>query len=159
MILVLLGTQNNSFFRLLDEIENCINSGLINEDVIVQTGHTSYHSDKMKLLDFIPQIDLEKLITESSYIITHGGVGSIISGIKSNKKVIAVSRLSKYNEHVNDHQIQIVNKFNNGGYIIGLNDACLLKDGIEKIKTFIPQKYTSNTKNILNIVSNYIDNN
>jgi len=159
MILVLLGTQNNSFFRLLDEIQNCISSGLINEEVVVQSGHTSYHSDKMKILDFIPQMDLEKLITESNYIITHGGVGSIISSIKSNKKVIAVSRLSKYNEHVNDHQIQIVNKFNNDGYIIGLNDACLLKGGIEKINTFIPKKYYSNTKNILNIVSNYIDNN
>jgi len=159
MILVLLGTQNNSFFRLLDEIQNCISSGLINEEVVVQSGHTSYHSDKMKILDFIPQMDLEKLITESNYIITHGGVGSIISSIKSNKKVIAVSRLSKYNEHVNDHQIQIVNKFNNDGYIIGLNDACLLKDGIKKLNTFIPKKYTSNTKNILNIVSNYIDNN
>lgn len=159
MILVLLGTQNNSFFRLLDEIQNCISSGLINEEVVVQSGHTSYHSDKMKILDFIPQMDLEKLIIESNYIITHGGVGSIISSIKSNKKVIAVSRLSKYNEHVNDHQIQIVNKFNDDGYIIGLNDACLLKDGIEKINTFIPKKYYSNTKNILNIVSNYIDNN
>lgn len=159
MILVLLGTQNNSFFRLLDEIENCINDGLISEEVIVQSGHTAYHSDKMKIVDFISQVDLEKLITESSYIITHGGVGSIIGSIKSNKKVIAVSRLSKYNEHVNDHQIQIVNKFNNDGYIIGLNDACLLKNAVEKISTFIPKKYTSNTKNILNIISNYIDNN
>jgi len=159
MILVLLGTQNNSFFRLLDEIENCINSGLINEEVIVQAGHTSYHSDKIKILDFISESEINELIKKANYIITHGGVGSIISGIKSNKKVIAVSRLSKYNEHVNDHQIQIVNKFNNDGYIIGLNDVSLLKNGIEKISTFIPKKYTSSTQNILNIVSNYIDNN
>ena len=159
MILVLLGTQNNSFFRLLDELESYINSGLINEEVVVQTGHTSYHSDKMKLLDFISEAEINELIKKATYIVTHGGVGSIISGIKLNKKVIAVSRLSKYNEHVNDHQIQIVNKFNNDGYIIGLTDACLLKNGIEKINTFIPKKYTSNTKNILNIVSNYIDNN
>lgn len=159
MILVLLGTQNNSFFRLLDEIENCINTGLISEEVVVQTGHTEYHSDKMKLLDFIPESEINELIKKATFIITHGGVGSIISGIKLNKKVIAVSRLSKYDEHVNDHQIQIVNKFNENGYIIGLNDASLLKDGIEKINAFIPKKYTSNTKNILNIVSNYIDNN
>jgi len=159
MILVLLGTQNNSFFRLLDEIENCINIGLITEEVIVQAGHTEYDSNKMKILDFISETEINKLIKKANYIITHGGVGSIIDSIKLNKKVIAVSRLSKYNEHVNDHQIQIINKFNNNGYIIGLNDACLLRDGIEKINTFIPKKYISNTKNILNIVSNYIDNN
>lgn len=159
MILVLLGTQNNSFFRLLDEIENCISTGLITEEVIVQNGHTQYHSDKMKLLDFISEAEINELIKKATYIVTHGGVGSIISGIKLNKKVIAVSRLSKYGEHVNDHQIQIVNKFNKDGYIIGLADACLLKNGIKKINNFTPKKYTSNTKNILNIISNYIDNN
>ena len=159
MILVLLGTQNNSFFRLLDEIENCINTGLITEEIVVQAGHTLYHSDKMKILDFIPQMELENLIKECNYIITHGGVGSIISGIKSNKKVIAVSRLSKYNEHVNDHQIQIVNKFDNDGYILGLNDVSLLKTALKNINDFIPKKYASNTKNILDIISDYIDNN
>ena len=57
MILVLLGTQNNSFFRLLDEIENCINDGLIQEEVIVQSGHTLYNSDKMEILDFISELE------------------------------------------------------------------------------------------------------
>ena len=36
MILVLLGTQNNSFSRLLEEVERCINSNIIKEEVIVQ---------------------------------------------------------------------------------------------------------------------------
>lgn len=159
MILVLLGTQNNSFFRLLDEIESCIDAGLITEDVIVQAGHTVYQSNKMKILDFISQVELGKLIKQASYIITHGGVGSIIGGIKANKKVIAVARLEKYNEHVNDHQLQIVKNFNEKGYIIGLENATLLKNALENINSFIPKKYISNTQNILNIVSNYIDNN
>lgn len=74
MVLVLLGTQDNSFFRLLAEIENCVDSGLIDEDVIVQAGHTVYQSNKMKILDFISQAELEKLIRQSNYIIAHGGV-------------------------------------------------------------------------------------
>lgn len=85
--------------------------------------------------------------------------GSIIGGIKENKKVIAVARLEKYNEHVNDHQLQIVKSFNEKGYIIGLEDATLLKNAVKNIKDFIPKKYISNAQNILNIVSNYIDNN
>lgn len=85
--------------------------------------------------------------------------GSIIGSIKENKKVIAVARLEKYNEHVNDHQLQIVKSFNEKGYIIGLEDATLLKNAVKNIKDFIPKKYISNTQNILNIVSNYIDNN
>ena len=36
MILVLLGTQNNSFHRLLEEVEKNIKDKTINEEVIVQ---------------------------------------------------------------------------------------------------------------------------
>lgn len=85
--------------------------------------------------------------------------GSIINCIKANKKVIAVARLSKYNEHVNDHQLQIVKNFNEKGYIIGIEDAVLLKTALESVDAFVPKKYISNTQNILNIISNYIDNN
>ena len=88
MILVLLGTQNNSFFRLLDKIEDCINNKLINEEVIVQAGYTSYTSNNMKILDFISEIELNKLVKKADLIITHGGVVSIIYSLKLNKKVI-----------------------------------------------------------------------
>ena len=159
MILVLLGTQNNSFFRLLNEIENCINQNIIKDKVIVQAGHTSYKSEKMQILDFISSSELEDLLLKSDLIITHGGVGSIINSIKLNKKVIAVPRLSKYNEHVNDHQRQIIESFDAQGYIKGLTDVCDLAKALETINDFTPKKYISNTKNIINIISNYIDNN
>ncbi len=46
MILVLLGTQNNSFHRLLEKMDELINKGIINEKVIVQSGYTNYESKK-----------------------------------------------------------------------------------------------------------------
>lgn len=159
MVLVLLGTQNNSFVRLLEQVENCINIGLIKEEVIVQAGYTNYHSNKMKILDFVSFSQLKELINKADLIITHGGVGSIIASIKSGKKVIAVARLKKYKEHVNDHQLQIVKNFNDKNYIVGLEDASLLKTALENINNFVPKKYISNTQNILDIISNYIDNN
>ena len=62
--------------------------------------------------------DFDKLMNECDLLITHGGVGSIISGLKKNKKVIAVARLAKYKEHMNDHQKQIVDNFSDAGYIL-----------------------------------------
>ena len=44
MILVLLGTQNNSFHRLLEEIEKNIEDGTIKEEVVVQAGYTKFTS-------------------------------------------------------------------------------------------------------------------
>lgn len=158
MVLVLLGTQNNSFHRLLEEIEKLKNKGIIKDKVIVQAGHTKYESKQMELLDLIPKEKLDKYINESDIIITHGGVGSIISAIKENKKTIAVPRLHKYNEHVNDHQKQIVQMFNKKGYIIGLEDVAELEDAIKKIDTFKPNKYQQNNEKMLNLISDFINN-
>lgn len=104
MILVLLGTQNNSFHRLLEEIEKNLQNGTIDEEVIVQAGYTNFESKNMKIFDLIPKEKLEELQKKADLIITHGGVGSIISSIEKDKKVIAVPRLHEYGEHVNNHQ-------------------------------------------------------
>ena len=158
MILVLLGTQNNSFHRLLEEIDKLIEKKIINDEVIVQAGHTKYESKNMKILNFIPKEELDKIQEDADLIITHGGVGSIISSIKLGKKVIAVPRLNKYKEHVNDHQKDIVSVFNEKGYIIGLNEVEELEEAIIKVKNFIPNKYEHNNEKILSIISNFIDN-
>lgn len=159
MILVLLGTQNNSFDRLLNGIEKCIDNNKITDRVVVQSGYTNYTSDKMEIFDFISTSELNKLLLDADLIITHGGVGSIINAIKLGKKVIAVPRLAKFGEHVNDHQLQIIRSFNEFGYIKGITEMSDLADTIDNIKEFTPKQYKSNTQNILDIISNYIDNN
>ena len=156
MILVMLGTQNNSFHRLLEEIDRLIEIGKINDEVIVQAGYTKYKSQNMKIVDFVSNDEIEKLEQQADCIITHGGVGSIIGSIEKDKKVIAVPRLGKYNEHVNDHQVEIIESFNEKGYIIGLHDVSELGEALDKVKNFIPQKYVKNTGKILKIVEDFI---
>ena len=153
------GTAPFTSKRLLENLEKAIDNNLINDEIIVQLGHTKYSSNKMKLLDFVSSEELNNLINSANLVITHGGVGSIIGSIKLNKKVIAVARLSKYKEHVNDHQIQIVKNFDEEGYIIGIDDACKLSLALNRINNFIPKKFESNSQKILNIVSDFIDNN
>ena len=159
MILVLLGTQNNSFYRLLEEIEENIKDGTIKEEVIVQSGFTKYNSEYMKVFDMIPSKDYEEYIKNANLIITHGGAGSIIQSIRLKKKVIAVPRLSKYNEHVNDHQLEIIRAFKNKGYIIGINDVTELKNAILQVEDFKPVEFEDNVNKLINIVGNFIDNN
>ena len=158
MILVMLGTQNNSFHRLLEEIDKLIDKKVIDEKVIVQAGYTKYDSKNMRIFSLIPQEELEKYQDKADLIITHGGVGSIISSLKREKKVIAVPRLHKYGEHVNDHQKQIVESFDKKGYIIGCYDVSDLEEAIEKAREFIPKKYEVNNRKMLSIIENFIEN-
>ncbi len=156
MILVLLGTQNNSFIRLLDEIENLIEKNIVTGEVIVQSGYTKKETSRLKMIDFMPNTELEKLIVEAEYIITHGGVGSIIGSITKGKKVIAVPRKHKYKEHVNDHQLEIVEVFNNKEYIIGINEIEELENAIKRIETFKPKTYEQNNKKMLKTIEEFI---
>lgn len=159
MILVLLGTQNNSFHRLLEEIQKNIDNGNIKEDVIVQKGYTKFESKDMTLYNQLPIGEIKKLVSKANLIIAHGGVGSIITSIEQRKKVIAVPRLKKYNEHVNDHQIDIIKSFDEMGYIIGIEDVSQLSEALERVKKFEPKEYVRNTGNIIKIVEEFIDNN
>ena len=160
MILVLLGTQNNSFHRLLEEIDKLVEKGIIKEEILVQAGHTKYESKNMKIFDLIPSEELEKYQEQADLIITHGGVGSIVGSIKKGKKVIAVPRLHKYHEHVNDHQKQIVETYEKKGYIIGIQNVEDLENAILRAKDFIPKKYESENngnEKMLKIIEDFIE--
>jgi len=158
MILVLLGTQNNSFVRLLKEIEKSIDSRIIKEKVIAQVGNTKFDSEKMTVKNFYSQEEMLKLIDSANFIISHGGVGSIISCIKKEKKVIAVPRLKEYKEHVNNHQIQIVQSLSEKGFIIGIKELNELSEEINNIEKFEPKKFVSNTEKMINKIEEYINN-
>ena len=157
MILVTLGTQDKSFKRLLEAIDRQVELGNIKDKIVVQAGCTKYESKNMEIFDLIPMEKFDDLIKSCDLLITHGGVGSIITGLKNDKKVIAAARLEKYKEHTNDHQLQIIENFSNDGYILGLDNFDELDKVLEKAKTFKPKKYVSNTDKMIKIIEDFID--
>lgn len=159
MIFVTLGTQDKSFERLLKAIEKQIKKGNIKQEVIVQAGHTKYESKLMKIFDYVSMEDFTNYISKCDILITHGGVGSIIDGLKNKKKIIAAPRLEKYKEHTNDHQLQIIEEFEKNGNILALYKFDELEKLLKEIKTFKPKSYKSNTSNMINMLNEYIENN
>lgn len=158
MILVSLGTNDQPFTRLLEAVDREIENGTIKDKVIVQAGLTKYESKNMEIFDLIQRDKFDKLIEECDLLITHGGVGCILHAVSKGKRVIAAARLSKYKEHGNDHQIQIVERLAKEKYILELKDFGTLGKLIEKSKTFTPRKYESNTINVISNIEDYIDN-
>lgn len=159
MVLVLLGTQNNDFTRLLKAVQENIDNKVIEDEVVVQAGFTKFDSKDMKIFDFIDKEKLFELIDKADLIITHGGVGSIIASLKKGKKVIVVPRQKKYGEHVNNHQLQIAKKFEQDGYVKYALDLNELGNIILEMKDFKPKKFENNKSNVVSIVENFIENN
>ena len=157
MIFITVGTQVEPFKRLLKAVDEEIEKGTIKDTVIAQVGCTKYKSDNMIIHDYLPMEVFDEYMDQADLIICHGGVGSILGGLNRKKKVIAVARLKKYKEHVNDHQTQIIDNFNKQGYIIGIKDMSELGDAIKRAKTFKPKEYKSNRNNMIKLVEKLID--
>ena len=157
MIFVTLGTQDKPFKRLLIELQRCIDKGIIKDTVIVQAGITKFKSDDMIIHDFLDMDVFDEYMDKADLIICHGGVGSILGGVNRKKKVIAVPRLKRYKEHVNDHQLQIVENFIKKDYIIGVRDLSELENALKKSKTFEPKPYKSNRDEMIKLIEKLID--
>ena len=156
MILVLLGTIKLQFSRPLLEIENLCKHGIIKEKIIVQSGHTKYYSEYFEVIPFMKPDWLEKLIEESSIVITHAGTGSVLGAVRKNKKTIAVARYKELNEHVDDHQLDLLDEFSKKGYIIPWYKDDKLYELLQKIESFTPNIFISQKHKIIEYLINYI---
>ena len=109
----------------------------IKEKVIVQGGFTHYIPRHFELFDFVSDIEFKQYIRDASVFITHAGSGALFNAIKLHKKIIAVARLHRYGEHVDDHQCELAKKLSEDGYI--LDGTTFLVEAWKRVETFIPR--------------------
>lgn len=111
MIFVVLGSQKFQFNRLLEAIDELKMASMIEDEIVAQVGYSDYVPKSFQAIDFVSKNEFDDYISKADYVICHGGTGAIISSLKKGKKVIAVPRNSKFGEHVDEHQYQIVQMF------------------------------------------------
>lgn len=134
MIFVTVGSRNYPFDRLFMELDKLYDEGIIKDKMFAQIGTSNYKPKNFEFKDFISQEEFLDYIKKSSYVISHGASGSIMKALNEGKKVIAVTRLEKYGEHINDHQIQNNEAFGTNGYVLPVFEMDELKDAIMKIQ-------------------------
>lgn len=156
MIFITLGSQKFQFNRLLQTVDSLIERGIIKDEVFAQTGYSDYQPRYYEYKQFLDRDEFNALEGKCEILITHGGTGAIIGAVKKGKKVIAVPRLAKYGEHVDNHQLQLIEQFKNQNLICGLNDCNELEYGLNYVKTHRFDSYVSNTKEIIKHIEDYI---
>ncbi len=155
MIFVTLGTQKFQMNRLVKAVDQLATE--LPEEIFVQKGHSDYVPKHCKYTDFLDASEYNSNIAECSVLITHAGVGTIISGINSKKPIIVVPRMNKYAEHVDDHQCQIADAFSSKGCVLACTDVEQLKDYIEEAKTFDFKPYKLSEGNIEETIMDFIN--
>ncbi len=155
MIFITLGSQKFQFNRLLKAIDGLCEKNIIN-DVFAQTGYSDYEPRNYSFKNFLDREEFQEYTDKCDIFITHGGTGAIIGAVKKGKKVIAVARLAKYDEHVDDHQLQLLEQFKELGLIYACSDCDELETALEYVKTHEFNKYESNTQTIIDSIEQFI---
>ena len=157
MIFVTLGSQKFQFNRLLIELDKLVEEKKICNDIFAQIGYSDYKPKNYEFKEFLDREQFAEFMDKCDTVITHGGTGAIVGAVKRDKKVIAVPRLAKFGEHVDDHQLQIIDQFTNMNFIVGVKDTNEIYETLELLKTMKFKKYISNTENIINEIEKYIN--
>lgn len=157
MIFITLGSQKFQFNRLLQAVDELIEKGVIDDEVFAQIGYSDYEPKHFEYKQFLDREEFVAQEGKCDMLITHGGTGAIIGAVKKGKKVIAVPRLAKYGEHVDDHQIQLIDQFKGQNLICGLDDATELEEALKFVKEHEFDTYRSNTKTIIDSIERFIE--
>lgn len=157
MIFITLGSQKFQFNRLLTAIDILIEKGVIQDIVFAQVGYSDYQPKHYEYKQFLDREEFAAMEEQADIVITHGGTGAIIGAVKKGKKVIAVPRLAKYGEHVDDHQLELIAQFVEQRLICGLSDCSELEGAIQYVATHEFDTYESNTDNIIQSIQQFID--
>lgn len=156
MIFITLGSQKFQFNRLLKAVDDLVADGM-DDEVFAQIGYSDYKPQHYEYKEFLDREEFGSVMEKADIVITHGGTGAIIGAVKKGKKVIAVPRLAKYGEHVDDHQLQLISQFKELDLICACKD-CDLKTALEIVKKTEYKEYKSNTKIIIDSLEEFINN-
>lgn len=105
MIFVTVGTHEQPFNRLVEYMDQLKENGTISEEVIIQTGFSTYEPKHCRWQKLYPYQEMTRLVQEARIVITHGGPSSFIMPLQIGKIPVVVPRQKQYEEHVNDHQL------------------------------------------------------
>ena len=156
MIFVTLGSQKFQFNRLLKKLDELCEKGSVQESIYAQTGASDYIPKNYEFGKFLNRNEFQHYMNKCDTVITHGGTGAIITAVKLRKKVIAVPRLAKYGEHVDDHQIQLIKQFDGMNLIMPCYDIEELDIKLKQLKDCTFSEYQSKTNVIIQEIRDYL---
>ena len=145
MIFVTVGSQKFQFNRLLKKVDQMAGNGVITEEVCIQTGVSDYIPGHCRHRPFYNRNVLSEMIGSCSILITHGGEGIMVDAVKRGKKTIVVPRLARYGEHVDDHQLQLMEQFHEMNLIYACPEVDQVEEALQEIRNHRFDVYHSNT--------------
>lgn len=118
-LFVTVGNATQGFRRLLDEVERLVHAGAITEPVVMQTGNNpSFASLRCQTLSFVTPDQFARLVAEADIVVCHAGAGTLLTVLAAGKTPVVMPRRAKYDEIIDDHQLELLEALASEGNII-----------------------------------------
>lgn len=128
-VLVTVGTiRPYGFNRLLEQLDPVLE----NDDVIWQTGESTFIPSHGEVRSSMSRSALIDEVRKADVVISHAGVGSILSCLANGKVPVVVTRRKEFNEHIDDHQQNIANLLGKQGLVTYAEPEDLTRDLIRE---------------------------
>lgn len=155
MFFLTVGTQF-PFDRLVKPIDELINQNGFDEEIFAQIGRSLYKPRSFEYVESLEKSEFDCLIQQASGIISHAGMGTITMALDCAKPLLAMPRLAKHGEVVNDHQVAIAKKFEKLGHILVAYEVGELPEKIERLKTFVPCKREAQPQAVVERIAQFL---
>ena len=107
-IFVSVGNATQPFNRMIEGVLSL--SDKLPKPIYIQHGNTPVleRRDNVIWVKYLSLENFKKYIIKSELLILHAGAGSLIHAIKSGKVPVVMPRKLAYKEHIDDHQMELV---------------------------------------------------
>ena len=151
MIFVTIGMHTKGFDRLAKKMDEI--AGSIDEDVIIQTGGTSFKPQNAKWFDFTTEEEIKVLCRKASVVVTHAAM-SILNAWEQEKPVVVVPRLKVYNEAIDNHQLDFARELEKEGRVVAIYDVNMLEDALKRAN--VEPSKVANDRRLVSALKNYV---
>ncbi|WP_255711533.1 glycosyltransferase [Dyadobacter chenhuakuii] len=128
MIFVTVGTQG-PFDRLITTMDELALS-MPDIPIVAQVGASKYKVRNMHSFEFTSSLEMEMYFNNAQLIVSHAGMGTIISAFERKKPIVIFPKLAKFGEHRNDHQLATAKRLESLNYLHAAYDFTTLKSKI-----------------------------
>ncbi|HOQ04341.1 MAG TPA: PssE/Cps14G family polysaccharide biosynthesis glycosyltransferase [Anaerohalosphaeraceae bacterium] len=156
MIFLTIGTLD-PFDRLVRMVDELAGAGSMPAEVLAQIGISTYQPKHIRWVSVLEKNEFDRIFDESEFVISHAGMGSILTAVSRRKPMIVVPRLKQYGEHVNDHQLDTARRFEEMGVVLTANTSSELKEKVRSIASFRPRWPESTRTNLVSRIRCYLE--
>jgi len=89
MIFVTIGSSKYPFRRLLETMDKLASK--LGVEVMMQIGYNNYKPSFCNYVDFLSQEEFERMVSKAKIVVSHGGLGTIMTAIKMGKQIIVTT--------------------------------------------------------------------